>query len=240
MCFMGAPLGRGSRRLLASRAHHLDALRAARDARTMRILGSLLCLVAVSHVAHADTVGPDPNDPGRVTAIRKGVKEIDIGAIFVHSYAKPEMGDAVTQISFLGGIGFQYFINDNFSVGGTGLFNAEKQGAVTSSAFGGSVFASFHVRLGLGAFFRPTAGVGALIGTQEFEAVPGMVTELDQTALLLRVGIPFAYFPSKRIVLQAGPEMNISLGSVTPKSGGASSSFTSIASGFSVGAGYAF
>lgn len=209
----------------------------------MRALAGLCVLPAVLLAAApvaADDVTADPNDRGSVTNIRKGVKELDLGGLFVLSYAKPESGDAETRISTLGGAGFQYFINDNFSAGANVLFNYDKFGTSSATAFGGTVFASLHVRLGLGAFLRPTFGAGALFGTQETEVVPGTVAELNQTSLLLRLGLPFAYFPSRRVVLQAGPELNISIGSVSPKDGGESASFTTVAGGFGVGVGYVF
>jgi hypothetical protein len=205
----------------------------------MRSALCLVSLVTLSKVASADTVGADPNDPGKVTAIGKGVKEIDLGGIFVLSYAKAGDGEAVTRISTLGGAGFQYFINNNISAGANFLFSYDKVGDASSTAFGGTAFASAHARLGLGAFLRPTIGIGALFGTQQLDLGGGMVAEASQTSLLVRLAMPFAYFPSKRVVLQAGPEINISIGNVTPD-GGESQSFTNVAGGFGVGVGYAF
>jgi len=197
-------------------------------------------ILATSSPALADDVGANPNDPGKVTNISKGVKELDLGGIFLLSYAKAGDADAVTRISTLSGAGFQYFVNNNLSVGGNLLFDYDKIGDVSSSAFGGTVFASLHARLGLGAFLRPTVGIGALFGSSEVDAGAGVVAKADQSALLLRVAMPFAYFPSKRIVLQAGPEIDVSIGSVSPQGGGDSQSFTNIAGGFGVGIGYAF
>ena len=142
-------------------------------------------------------------------------------------------------MSTLGGAGFQFFINDNFSAGANFLFNYDRVSSDEhSTAFGGTAFASFHVRLGLGAFLRPTFGAGALFGTREIGSGT-TITQLTQTALLVRVGLPFAYFPSRRVVLQAGPEINVSIGNFKPDMGD-SQSFTSIAGGFGVGVGYAF
>ena len=134
-------------------------------------------------------------------------------------------------MSTLGGGSFQYFINNNLSVGANALFSYDKVGDVSSTAFGGTAFGSLHLRLGLGAFLRPTLGIGALFGTSQADLGGGAVLEADQTSLLVRVALPFAYFPTKRIVLQAGPELNVSIGNVTPKMGGESQSFTNIASG---------
>lgn len=197
-------------------------------------------LSAASAPARADEVGANPNDPGRVTSIGKGVKEIDLGGIFVLTVDKVD-DNSTTRLSTLGGAGFQYYFNANLSAGVTGLFAYEKAGdAESATSFGGLVHATFHVRLGLGAFFRPTLGLGALFGTREIEGGGGTVTELSQTAFLTRIGLPIAYFATKRVVLQAGPEINISVGSFKPDGSDDSTSFTTVAGGFSVGVGYVF
>ncbi|MEO8699442.1 MAG: hypothetical protein ABI867_05335 [Kofleriaceae bacterium] len=197
-------------------------------------------LAATAGVASADSIGADPNDPGRVTAIQKGVKELDLGGIFVLSYNKNGDAEANTRVSTLGGASFQYFIKDSVSLGGTFLFSYDRLDATTySTSFGGLAFASLHVRLGLGAFLRPTFGAGLLAGNLNSELAPGMVTQASQVAGLIRIALPFAYFPSRRVVLQAGPEINVSIGNVTPD-GGEAESFTSVSGGFGVSAGYAF
>jgi hypothetical protein len=201
---------------------------------------ALALVAALPGAAHADDVNADPSDPGRVTRIMKGVSEIDLGALGVFTYDK--QGDASnTRLSMLFSAGYQYFINNNLSVGGQFLTNydrpSDNQSALT---LGGTVFGSFHVRLGLGAFLRPTLALGALFGNRELDTgVGGVVVEAKQTSFLTRIMFPFAYFPSKRVVLQAGPELDMSFGSFKPE-GGESESFTSIAGGFSVGFGYAF
>jgi hypothetical protein len=203
-------------------------------------LALVIALLAAAPPAYADDIGGNPNDAGKVTAIRKGVAEIDLGGVFVLSYAKAGDGAAQTRISTLGGAGFQYFINNNLSAGANFLFNYDRQSATTySTAFGGTVFGSLHVRLGLGAFLRPTFGAGLLIGNQNSEVTPGMVLRASQVAGLVRLALPFAYFPSRRVVLQAGPELDVSIGNVTPD-GGEAQSFTSVTGGFGVSAGYAF
>jgi hypothetical protein len=201
----------------------------------------LVTVIAMAPAAvRADDIAGDPNDPGKVTAIRKGVKEIDVGGIFVLSYNKAGNADPNTRVSSLGGVGFQYFINNNLSAGATGLFNYDRLSSTTySTAFGGMVFGSLHARLGLGAFLRPTFGIGLLSGSLNSEITPGMIASATQIAFLARIALPFAYFPSRRVVLQAGPEINIEVGSATPD-GGESQSFTSVAGGFGVSAGYAF
>jgi hypothetical protein len=205
----------------------------------MNRLAILASLIAATPVA-ADTLGANPNDPGKVTFITKGVKEIDIGGIFVLSHSKAGDSEGQTRISTLGGLGFQYFLKNNLSVGGQFLANYDKQSATAySTAFGGAAFASLHVRLGLGAFLRPTLGFGALFGTQKTELTPGQLMSASQVSGLIRIGLPFAYFPGSRIVLQAGPELDISVGNVTPE-GGEAQSFTNVSGGFGVSAGYVF
>ncbi len=199
---------------------------------------TLLALLATP--AAADTLGANPQDHGRVTEIQKGVKEIDLGGIFVLSHSKAGDAEGTTRISTLGGIGFQFFINRNLSAGGTFLASYDRQSAdVYSTAFGGAAFASLHVRLGLGAFLRPTLGVGALFGTQKTTITAGQLMTANQVSGLIRIGLPFAYFPGTRVVLQAGPEVDISIGRVTPD-GGEGQSFTNVSGGFGVNAGYVF
>ena len=200
----------------------------------------VVILVASASTARADEVAANPNDAGKVTSVGKGVKELDLGGIFVLTVDKVD-DNSTTKLSTLGGIGFQYFFNANVSAGATGLFAYDKVGETASAtSFGGVVFGSLHVRLGLGAFFRPTLGLGALFGTREIDVGGGTVTELTQTAFLARIGLPFAYFPSKRVVLQAGPEINVSLGSFKADGATDSTSFTTVAGGFAVGVGYVF
>jgi hypothetical protein len=200
------------------------------------VLASLLSATT----AAADTLGANPQDPGKVTFITKGVKEIDVGGIFVLSHSKAGDAEGQTRISTLGGLGFQYFLKNNLSIGGQFLANYDRQSAnAYSTAFGGAAFASLHVRLGLGAFLRPTLGLGALFGTQKTELTPGQLMSASQVSGLIRIGLPFAYFPGSRVVLQAGPELDISVGNVTPE-GGEAQSFTNVSGGFGVSAGYVF
>lgn len=210
---------------------------------TQRLASSLLVLaigLALATPAHADDIAADPNDAGKVTRIGKGVSEIDLGALGVFTYDK--QGDASnTRLSMLFGLGYQYFIKSNVSIGGQFLFNYDRASdAISATTLGGTLFASAHIRLGLGAFLRPTLALGALFGNRELDTgVGGIVIEAKQTAFLTRIQFPFAYFPSKRVVLQAGPEIDMSFGSFKPDNAD-SQSFTSIAGGFSVGVGYAF
>lgn len=205
-----------------------------------RFLALPALVLALTSSARADVVGADPSDPGRVTGIQKGVSEIDLSGLGVFTYDK--QGDASnTRLSMLLGLGYQYFINNNFSAGAQFLFDYDRVSSnISATTLGGALFASAHVRLGLGAFLRPTLALGALFGNRELDTgVGGIVVEAKQSVFLTRIMLPFAYFPSKRVVLQAGPEIDMSFGSFTPD-GGDSTSFTSIAGGFSVGVGYAF
>ncbi len=206
----------------------------------MKLYPVLFVLCSTFAIAAADTLGAEPNDYGKVTHITKGVKEIDLGGIFVLSHSKSGDGEGTTRVSSLTGLGFQYFINDNFSAGGTALFSYDRLSSSThSTGFGGMAFASLHVRLGLGAFLRPLIGGGVLVGNLSTETAPGTSINASQVSGLVRIGIPFAYFPSRRIVLQAGPELDVAIGSTTPDAGDAES-FVSVTGGFGVSAGYAF
>ena len=199
-----------------------------------------LILCALAGTANADTLNANPNDYGRVTAVRKGVKEIDLGGIFVLSHEKSGDQESTTRMSSLGGLSFQYFINDNISIGAAGLVNYDRLSSTTyATGFGGMAFAALHVRLGLGAFLRPMIGAGVLGGSLTTEVTPGMSTSTSQFSGLFRLGIPFAFFPSNRIVLQAGPELNVLVGATSPEVGD-SQSFVTVSAGFGVSAGYVF
>jgi hypothetical protein len=200
----------------------------------------LVVLSFLPAVAAADSLTADPRDYGKVTHIKQGVKELDLGGMFVLSHNRSGDAEGATRVQTLGGASFQYFIRDNLSAGAAFLASYDRVAAnQDSKAFGAAVFGSLHLRLGLGAFLRPTFGVGALAGSQETEIAPGMVLEASQVAGLVRLALPFAYFPSRRIVLSAGPELNVMMGSVTPL-GGEATSFVTVAGGFGVSAGYVF
>ena len=199
----------------------------------------LLPILLLARAASADTISSDPNDAGKVTHIRKGVWELDTGALGVLSVDK--QGDmSVTRFStdFSGQL--HYFINDNFSVGAEALFDFDDSGdGVSATTFGGALDAAIHLRLGLGAFFRPGIAVGALFGHRNIPMGAGSVEQASQVGFITRLQLPIAYFASSRFLLQAGPQVNITVGSFTPN-GGEAQTFTRIAGGFAVGFGYVF
>ncbi|CAN5235261.1 hypothetical protein BH11MYX1_BH11MYX1_07640 [soil metagenome] len=206
----------------------------------MKTCLALFLIGSLAASARADTIGGNPADHGTVTGIRRGAKELDVGGMFVINQARGADGQSNMSVSSLGSFGLQYFVRENISVGGSFVATYDRQGsAAHATAFGGMVFASLHLRLGLGAFLRPTLGGGVLTGHQTSEVTASTVMQASETSALLRIGLPFAYFASSRLVLQAGPELDISIGQVTPE-GQASASFSSMTGGFGVSAGYAF
>ena len=206
----------------------------------MKVYLACFAALAFAAPAGADTLAGDQNEYGKITKIQKGVKELDLGGMFVLSHSKSGDAEGQTRVTSLGGPGFQMFINDNMSVGGTILFGVELAGADQKTlSFGGSLHGQLHLRLGLGAFLRPTFAAGVLVGSQDTEIAPGMKASASQTAGLVRLALPIAYFTSKRVLLQAGPELNVLVGTVTPE-GAEGQSFTTIAGGFGVSAGYVF
>ena len=190
-------------------------------------------------LAHADSLEGNPNDPGRITAVHKGVWEIDLGGLAVLT-SDTENETSVTRLSTDFSAAVNYFIKDNISVGGSVLADYENTGGgVNATTFGGALQATVHLRLGLGAFFRPGLGVGALFGSRETPAGAGMLESASQVGVVARVQLPIAYFASRRFLLQAGPQFNLTAGSFTP-TGGMATSYTRVAGGFAVGVGYAF
>jgi len=198
-------------------------------------------LIAVAPAAaHADTMYGDQNEPGRITAIEKGVWEIDASGLAVLS--RDQEGEmSVSRFSTDFSAGVNYYPRRNMSVGVVGLFDYENAGnSVTATSGGAALQGAIHLRLGLGAFFRPTLGVGALFGNRHSpSATPGMLTTASQVGFITRLQLPVAYFTSHNWVLQAGPQVNLLVGSYTPN-GGTAQSFTRIAGGFAVGLGRAF
>ncbi len=201
----------------------------------------LVVLVFLCATARADMVTADPNDPGSVTRIERGVSELDIGALGVLTYNSTN-NNSNTQVAMLFGIGYQYFLNHSLSLGANFLIDYDRQNSdLSAHAYGGELFAATHLRLGLGAFFRPSIGLGALFGSAEEDTgIAGIVVKENETAFLVRIKFPFAYFPTRRVVLQAGPEIDMLFGSFKPDGGGDSTGFTQISGGFGIGMGYAF
>ncbi len=204
------------------------------------ILSPVLALgLALASTAAADTLGAAPSDPGRVTRVGPGVKELDVGGLFLFSL-RAEAGATTTSISTLAGIGLQHFLRANVSVGGTLLASYEDLGGgVRVSAAGAAVSTTHHWRLGLGAFLRPGAGIGLLLGRQRTELGPGQLASATVVTGLVQLAAPIAYFPSPRLVLQAGPEFIVALDRVSPAEGAGHGS-TRVTGGFAVRAGYVF
>ena len=199
----------------------------------------LLFAVLVPSLASADEIYQQPNDPGKVTRVGRGVWELDIGALGVLTN-DTDNGDSVTRLSTDFSAQLHYFVKDNVSVGIEGLFDYDSLGAGASSiTYGGAVDAAIHLRLGLGAFFRPGIAVGALVGNRNAMVATGTIAQASEFALLTRLQFPIAYFTSRRFLLQAGPQLNVQIGNYTPM-GGEAVAFRRIAGGFAVGVGYAF
>jgi len=77
-------------------------------------------------------------------------------------------------------------------------------------------------------------------GTRDLPtSADGTVMQANQIGFVTHVRLPIAYFASNRLLLQAGPQLDLEVGSYTPN-GGDSQSFSRIAGGFAVGGGYAF
>ena len=70
-------------------------------------------------------------------------------------------------------------------------------------------------------------------------AADGTIMQASQVSFVTHLRLPIAYFASKRLLLQAGPQLDVEVGNYTP-TGGESQSFSRIAGGFAVGGGYAF
>jgi hypothetical protein len=205
----------------------------------MRILHILPCLAVLASSARADNLNGNSYDSGRVTGVQKGVWEIDLGGLAVLS--SDQVNDtSVTRISTDFSAAVSYFIRKNVSVGVAALADWTQDGDGTEArTFGAALQGALHLRLGLGAFFRPGLGVGVLFGTRTMPAAPGMLVDADQVGVIARLQLPIAYYATTRVLLQAGPQFDLTAGSYSV-AGGMSQSFTRTAGGFAVGVGYAF
>jgi hypothetical protein len=192
-----------------------------------------------SAVAHADSLEANPGDPGHVTNIRKGVWEVDLGALGVLS--SDHQGEStVTRLSTDASVTVSRFVRDNISVGVVGMADYDTAGTNNDAMlYGAALVGTLHLRLGMGAFFRPGLAIGGLFGTRHTPLTAGTVEQATQAGAIARVQLPLAYFTSKRFLIQAGPQLNVTAGRTMPM-GKDAQSYTRIAGGFAVGAGYAF
>ncbi|HUJ59992.1 MAG TPA: hypothetical protein VLX92_15915 [Kofleriaceae bacterium] len=204
----------------------------------MRILCLLLVLAAPA-LARADELTANRSDYDKVTRIQRGVWELDLGALGV--LTSDHEGDAtVTRLSTDVSAGVHYFIHDNVSVGVEALMDyADTGDGNSATTFGGAVDATLHLRLGLGAFFRPGVALGVLFGNRDTTMTDGTIAQASELGFVAHLRLPIAYFASRKFLLQAGPQIDFTVGSYTP-TGGTSTSFTRIAGGFAVGFGYTF
>jgi hypothetical protein len=200
---------------------------------------ALLAVGLAGTTAAADDIYANQSDPGKVNRITKGVKEIDVGTLAILS-SDTENGETVTRVSTDTSASFGFFLNNNLSVGASVLFAYDSNGGgANSKQFGATANASFSVALGTGLFFRPGLSVGFLKGSRETPLSATMIQKDDQIGLIARLSFTAAYFISRRNALQAGPQLNIVAGTVTPM-GAEGQSFTRVAGGFAVGWGYFF
>jgi hypothetical protein len=202
---------------------------------------ALIFVALLASVAHADTLGPQPTDAGKVTAIRRGVWEIDLDSLGVLTVDRAGDAGSATQLAMTSSAGVHYFVADNISVGVQALASyAQVTGTGSDLMLGGAVDAGLHLRLGLGAFLRPRLALGVLTGRRELPGSGSTRTTVDQLGGIARLGMPVAYFVGRRVVLQAGPELVMTLGSFEEGMSEKRTSFVRVAGGFALGIGYAF
>lgn len=193
-------------------------------------------VVAFSTPARADDLYGDERGINRV---KKGVWELDLGSLF--AFANDKQGEAsVFRLTTDVNASVNYFLKDNLSVGVIGLLAYSSQGDDnTAITFGGALGATAHLRLGHGAFFRPGLALGAMFGNREIPIGGNTVMEASQVGFTARLRLPIAYFISRNLHLEGGPQFNLTVGNFTPD-GADAVSFTTIDGGFSVGFGYSF
>lgn len=193
-------------------------------------------LLALATPAAADEITGDERGINRV---RRGVWEIDLASLF--AFANDKQGDtSVFRLVTDANASVNFFIMDNISVGVTGLLAYANNGGDNSSiTYGGALGGTAHLRLGHGAFFRPGLALGVLLGKREIPIDDTTVMEASQIGFTGRLRFPIAYFISRNLHLEGGPQFNLTTGRFTPD-GGEAVTFMTIDGGFSVGVGYAF
>jgi hypothetical protein len=204
------------------------------------LLSSILfASVLSSSFAHADDLGSNPNDPGKITRIRKGVWEVDFDALGVLS-SSTQNSTTATRFSTDGAATISRFVRDNLSVGVSILGSYDTIGGNDYSILGGAALVTnVHMRLGMGAFFKPGVAVGVLVGNHNTPLMSGLTEQDTQIGLIARLQLPIAYFVGRRFMIQAGPQLDFTAGNITP-TGKPAQTFTQLAGGFAIGAGYLF
>jgi hypothetical protein len=206
-------------------------------ARCVTLLVSCLLLCALTVPARAEDLYGDLRGINRV---KKGVWELDIGSLFAFSSDKQGDGPSILRLATDANGSVNYFIRDNLSLGVTGLIAYNTTGDDNSAiTYGGAIGATAHLRLGHGAFVRPGIAIGGLAGKREIPIGESSIEEATQVAFTARIKLPIAYFISRNLHLEGGPQFNLIAGAYTPE-GEDSISFTTIDGGFSVGVGYSF
>jgi hypothetical protein len=197
-----------------------------------RFLVIAAVLAAAPAVARADDDTP--------VHVDGGMSELDLGALGVLSRQPSGGTDSSTQVSTTVSLRYQYFLSDVLSVGGEAVLAYDRENSVQSnSAYGAAASATAHVHLGRGAYFRPTIALGGLFGSDNTNISGSVSLSESSKAFLMRFQLPFAYFASDHVVLQAGPELDVQLGS-TSSDGSESTGFKTIVGGFAIAVGYAF
>ena len=178
-------------------------------------------------------------DDHAFTSIDRGVWQIDLGAIGVFS-SDSASGMSATRLSTDLTAALSYYVVNNVSVGVQGLLAYDDAGdGATALTYGGAVAAAVSLRLGLGAFFRPGIALGGLFGHRDLPIAGGTFQSAAQTSFIARLQLPIVFFASTRILLEAGPELDVTIGSYGLPDG-TSQSFSRTAGGFAVGVGYIF
>ena len=197
---------------------------------------AFVSLIALAPSAAADELYGEQRGINRV---RKGVWEIGVASLF--AFANDSQGDtSVFRLVTDANATVSYFFRDNLSVGATGIFGYATTGDDNSAiTYGGALGATAHLRLGHGAFFRPGLALGVLLGKREIPVGGSTVMEATQVGFNARVRLPIAYFISRNLHLEGGPQFNFTAGNYSPE-GMDAVSFTTLDGGFSVGVGYSF
>jgi hypothetical protein len=152
--------------------------------------GAFLLIMILPAPALADSLQPGSNDPGVITHLGKGLKELGLDSMLVVGYDKTGEASSL-KATLLTGPTFRYFIRDNLNLAVNASFLFKKAsagdlGGQTDIGGLGTIAAGYHASPGRGMFLEPLIGVGGFFGTRTIGKDPGRSVPASSAAPVAR------------------------------------------------------
>ena len=197
-----------------------------------KLLVALVLLLASLPAARARADG--------ISRIDKGTFQLSLDALLISTYEKDEGADSVFRANGDARLGLHYFLADNLALGlHAGLLVRKTGGTSRDLAFTADLSGRWYGRLGLGAFFAPELTLGGIFGDRDITLGGGLESHNSLTGFSAALRLPIAFFVSRVVSLEAGPQIIFSVASAKPDTGDATS-VTALDLGFNVGFVYTF